>query len=199
MDNERIKQYAESSFDTLTQERELAEYATKQVVYAGIFLNPDDVYGKFPPQLAHKIRDPHITTAYRPSAEKILLDALGSGAKIIAVGYGNDGNNEGLLAEVITEDPALQKVLDEREEMTDDAGEVKPVPIHITLSISEAAKAVNTRNLNFQPLDTPVELTGIYKLFAKDGTLISDRETIQKMQQSGRSLNEVKDPDRPSN
>ena len=189
---------SESSFESLAEERELADYAKNQIIYTGLFIDPDEIYSKFPPTLSHKIRDPHVTISYRPGAEKVFLYALGSSANIRAVGYGNDGQNEGLLVEVMADDPAIQKTLNDRmEPEPDNTGEIKPVPIHITLSIAEGAEAVNTRNLDFKKLDTPIDLTGNYKLFRKDGILVSDKETIKEMQASNFSAKEVEDPDRP--
>lgn len=187
-------QQSPDPFETLSQERKLAEYAKDQIIYAGLFVDPKGLYDKFPPTLSHKIRDPHVTTAFRPGAEKLLLDSLGSNASIRAIGYGNDGQNEGLLVEVIADDPAIQKVIDERAE-PDETGTMRSFPVHITLSIADGAEAVNTRNLNFEPLATPVELTGNYKLFRKDGALISDKDTIKKMQESGITPKEI-NPDR---
>ena len=185
----------ETSFETLAKDRELAEYAKDQIIYAGLFIDPEDIYDKFPPSLSHRIRDPHVTTAYRPGVEKLFLDSLGSGASIRVIGYGNNGQNEGLLVEVAADDPAIQKTLNERI-APDSTGELKSVPTHITLSIAEGAEAVNTKSLNFEPLNAPVELTGHYELFRKDGVLLSDKDTIRKMQESGRSFPEVEDPDR---
>ena len=184
----------ETSFEDLAEERKLAEYTKDQIIYAGLFVDPTYLYDKFPPTLAHRIRDPHVTTAFRPGVEKLLLGSLGSNADIRAVGYGNDGQNEGLLVEVTADDPAVQKIIDERIE-PDETGKLRSFPVHITLSIADNAKAVNTRNLDFRPLPTPVDLTGVYQLFCKDGTLIADKETIRKMQESGSTPGEV-NPDR---
>lgn len=186
----------ESSFDSLIEERNLANYAKEQIIYAGLFVNPDELYSQFPPSLSHKIRDPHVTTAYRPGTDKVFLDSLGSDATIRVVGYGNNGQNEGLLVEVMASSPAIQKTLIERTAMDDNTGRIKPVPMHITLSIAEGAEAVNTRNLDFKTLENPVEFTGNYKLFCKNGTLISDKDTIKEMQEQNISLQEVEDPDR---
>ena len=187
---------AESTFDSLAKERNLAEYAKDQIIYSGLFVDPDNLYSHFPPSLSHKIRDPHVTTAYRPDIEKLLLDSLGSGATIRAVGYGNDGKNEGLLVEVLAEDPAIQKALEERF-VPDKKGEVKVVPTHITLSIADNAKAVDTKDLDFSPLDEPIDLTGTYEFFGKNGALISNKTELIELQASNTSLAEVTDPDRP--
>lgn len=186
----------ESGFETLLRDRELAEYAKNQIIYTGLFADPNELYSSFPPHLSHKIRDPHVTVSYRPEANKVFLDALGSKAKIHAVGYGNNGVNEGLLVEVTAENPTIQKTLEERVAPDHRTGELNKVPMHITLSIAEGAEAVNTKYLDFMPLDNPIDLTASFMLFGKDGNLIPDRETILKMQQNGFSAQEVEDPDR---
>lgn len=193
--NQGVTTPEQSPFEFLSQERELAEYARGQITYAGFFIDPEEVYTKFPPSLSHRIRYPHITTAYHPDIKELFLDSLGSEAKIQVIAYGNDGKNQGLLVEVEADDPAIQKALVERV-APDNTGEKKPVPIHITLSISDDAEAVDTRNLHFEPLEVPVELKGNYKLFRKDGTLISDKDTIINMQSAGFVSPEIDDPDR---
>lgn len=175
---------------------ELANYAKDQIVYAGLFFDPEEIYSQFPPNLAHRIRDPHVTTAYRPGVDKLFLNHLGSDAIIRAVGYGNDGQNEGLLVEIVAAPQIIQKTLEEQV-IPDGAGGYKPFPTHITLSIAEGAKAVNTRNLKFERLANPVDFTGIYKFFGKNGTLISDEGTIIEMYNSNSRTEEIKDADRP--
>lgn len=176
---------------------ELANYAKDQIVYAGLFFDPEEIYSQFPQQrLAHRIRDPHVTTAYRPGVDKLFLNHLGSDAIIRVVGYGNDGQNEGLLVEIVAAPQIIKKTLEEQV-IPDGAGGYKPFPTHITLSIAEGAKAVNTRNLKFKRLETPVYFTGIYKFFGKNGTLISDEDTIREMYKSKPSTEEIEDADRP--
>ena len=193
--NQGVTTPEQSPLKSLSRERELAEYARDQITYAGFFVDPEEVYAKFLPSLSHRIRYPHITTAYHPGTKELFLDSLGSEAKIKVIAYGDDGKNQGLLVEAVADDPAIQKTLVERV-APDNTGEKKPVPIHITLSISDDAEAVNTRNLHFEPLEVPVELKGNYKLFRKDGTLISDKDTIINMQSAGFVSPEIDDPDR---
>lgn len=182
------------------QDRELSEYVKDQIIYTGIFIDPEELYAKFPPSLSHRIRDPHVTTAYRPDESKIFLDALGSGAEITIVGYGKDEEmgNEGLLAVVHAKDPQIQKTLNERFEPDPDSdGRLEFIRTHITTSISveKGAEAYNTRKLDFEPLDEPVTITGSYNLFRKDGVLIKDRETVDEMKKSGFSAKEEVEPD----
>ncbi len=189
---------AESSFESLAKERELAEYAKDQIIYAGIFVNAEELYEKFPPSLSHKIRDPHVTVSYRPDESKMFLDALGSEAEITIVGYGIDEEmgNEGLLAVVRAKNPEIQKALNERFE-PDANGNLEYIRTHVTTSISaeKGAQAYDTRKLDFKPLDEPVVISGSYNLFRKDGALIKDKETISKMKEEGFSVEKEVDPD----
>ena len=187
--------FDERDSETISDD-ELANYAKDQIIYTGLFFDPEEIYSQFPPSLARRIRDPHVTTAYRPGVDKLFLNHLGSDAIIRAVGYGNDGQNEGLLVEIVAAPQIIKKTLEEQV-IPDGAGGYKPFPTHITLSIAEGAKAVNTRNLEFKRLDTPVDFTGIYKFFGKNGTLISDEGTIIEMYNSNSSTEEIEDADRP--
>lgn len=184
-----------TSFESIAEDRELADYIKDQIIYSGIFIDQKELHDKFPPTLYHAIRDPHVTVSYRPDAKGVFLDALNDEARIRVIGYGNNGENEGLLAEVIADNPAIQKNLQDNIGISDDI-ETKPIPVHITLSIDEHTSAYNTRKLNFRPLKTPVELTGNYKLFCKDGTLISDKKVVREMKQNGFNANREVDPDR---
>lgn len=184
-----------SEYDVISEDRQLAEYVKDQMIYSGLFINPDEIYSKFPTNLSHRIRDPHVTVAYRPDVDKVFLDSLNSSADITVIGYGNNGENEGLLVKVKASDPIIQKTLDERVD-PNRLGEIKPVRMHITTSIADGAEAVRTKELNFLPLENPVKLTGNFKIFRKDGVLISDKETIKEMKRSGFDAVEAEDPDR---
>ena len=192
-----LKEFSEKYWKNIPKEDgALVEYAKSQVVYTGIFIDPDEIYGNITPSLSHKIRDPHVTVAYRPRVGELLLDSLGSAAHIEAIAYGNDGKNEGLLVRVTCDDMAVQRTLGERESMGAD-GESRLVPMHVTLSIADGAKAVDTRNLQFRPLENTFELRGKYGYFCKDGTLVSDKEVIKRMQRDGFKAKELSDFDRP--
>ena len=56
----------DSGFEELAKDRELAEYAKNQVIYSGVFVDPDEIYDLFPPSLSQQIRDPHVTAVFRP-------------------------------------------------------------------------------------------------------------------------------------
>lgn len=149
IDRERTEE-----FNNASKEEQDAELLRENIFYDGIFIDPDELYGKAPASLAKTIETPHVTTVFHPNkTEELHLASLGSGARIMAIGYGNDGKNEGLLVRVEADDPDVQAACDKLE-----------VP-HITLSIAEGAAAKDTANLEFTPLEEPIELFGRYGLW----------------------------------
>lgn len=129
--------------------------------YVGCFVDPDVLHEKLTPlsrtPLSTPILMPHVTVSYRPAAVDQSL--FGIPVRIRIVGYGRDENNEGLLVELSTQEPRLEKLLQTVE-----------IP-HITLSISQSGKAVNTRRLHFTAVD-PIELPSVYGGCAEDHTII---------------------------
>lgn len=108
--------------------------------------------------LACDIPSPHVTFAYRP--QEVDQALFGIPVRIRVTGYGCDGHNEGLQVQLFPSDPVLQPLID-----------AIPVP-HITISISEDGKAVNTRYLEFAPI-TPFELTGFSGGYTDQGQVIT--------------------------
>ena len=108
----------------------------KDVVYIGVFLE------NIPGTLERQIADQHVTLAFSPNQEKYekLHEVIGTECKMELVGYGNDGQNEGLKVKLISDVPYF--------------GADNP---HITLSLADGAKAVKTANLDFS-LDIPERL-----------------------------------------
>lgn len=180
--NQSKQEQGNTGFESLTEGRKLAEKVAGNVWYSGVFIDPDELYSKFPPQLENPVECPHVTTNFKPDANNLHLDSLGSKARIFAVGYANDGKNEGLLVRVEAEDPVIQKTLDERKAPDRRfGGELRPVPTHITLSTSEKGDdfAAATKYLDFKPLDEPVEISGKFMLHMEDNSLISDISMIK--------------------
>ena len=148
----------------------LAEYGAflegvrEKTFYAGLFVNREELYQKAPAHLEHAIEKPHVTTKFAPEAIDLHLDQLGSGAKIIAIGYGNNGKNEGLLVKVEADDPIIQAAVDKLRNP------------HITLSYSEGAHPKDTAALDFIPLEgeDQFEIPGIYSLHLKDNSLVDN-------------------------
>lgn len=151
------------AFANMSEEERQIELLGAKTEYCGLFLDSESLYFQVPATLEHQIEYPHVTIGYRPGAEKLKLDQLGSGAKITAIGYGNNERVEGLLVRVEADDPVVQQACDNYE-----------VPLHITLSHAEGALAKETGRLEFQELDEPIELTGTYGLFVQ-GKVVTDK------------------------
>ena len=108
-------------------------------------------------RLARVVQNPHVTFQYAP--EQVDESLFGEKVHIRVVGYGKDGENEGLKVEVSAQERRLEELIHRI-----------PVP-HITLSISVSGAAVNTRYLNFDPV-APVELIGVFGGWRWDGRLV---------------------------
>lgn len=121
-----------------------------KVIYCGYFLDADELYAKFPPKLARKIDCPHVTTKFRPGGTDLHEGWLGQTCTLTAVGYGRNNKNEGLLV------APLEKFQLE-----------KP---HITLSVSEDGKPVDTVALDFAEIE-PVDLTAHFGWYCADGSV----------------------------
>lgn len=100
------------------------------MIYWGLFLE-ENQNGK----LEKQIKNQHITFGYKtaPPAEVI----FGKEYQIKIVGYGINEENEGYEVELSKE---LKKFYNGAEK------------VHITLSTSKEGKAVNTKNVNFEPI-----------------------------------------------
>lgn len=121
------------------------------VVYCGIF------FDKFPYKgvLAKQIQNIHVTHMYRPMPMKINPSFFGKEVRATIHGYAIDVNNEGFLVSLHCDDEALADALKEI-----------AVP-HITISVSESGKPVNTGKLSFRPTNEFV-VTGKYGAFCTD-------------------------------
>lgn len=102
-------------------------------------------------KLEKEIKNPHVTLHFRP--RNAYEEFFGDKATIKIIGYGNDGINEGVNVKIESNNKTLQNEINEVE------------VTHITLSTSKKGKPVNTSKLDFKPLQTPIEITGIYKGF----------------------------------
>ena len=135
--------------------------------YIGIFFNYEELHNKIKMignRLERRIINPHVTFMYKPDTVDESL--FGEKVKIKIIAYGNNGDNEGFKVELFTSNKHLQKMVNNI-----------PVP-HITISISDTAKAVNTRCLNFVPLNNSIDIEGEFGGFI-DGKVINNRENIQ--------------------
>ncbi|MBR3132099.1 hypothetical protein IKG33_01670 [Candidatus Saccharibacteria bacterium] len=156
------------AFEFMSEPAKEAELIRQRTVFAGLFLDPEDLYTKKPATLEKVVKHPHVTTAFKPNSGQLHLDQIGSNAKIYAIGYGNNGENEGLLVKIEADNPEIQEVCDALE-----------TP-HITLSTSRKGQAKNTAFLDFTPLEEPIELTGQFGLFSQ-GSVIQNQEKLQQL------------------
>lgn len=102
-----------------------------KVIYEGFF-----VINNLDSTLKKDIELKHITTEFKPN--KTHEHLYGQYATFRAIGYGNDGINEGLKVEMVScENEELKQLFDNIE-----------IP-HITLSVSSKGKPINTKNLDF--------------------------------------------------
>lgn len=117
--------------------------------YTGVFFHSDlTKNGK----LAKQIACPHVTHQYKPT--EVNKSLFGQEVTFKVIGYDINEENEGYLVEVYEASEEMKKALAEIE-----------LP-HITLSISESGKAVNTRFLEFESCE-PWFIGGYYGGFEK--------------------------------
>lgn len=117
--------------------------------YEGFFITEE-----LPHTLARDIEKKHITTEYKPAKTNDGLYGITADFEII--GYGNDGMNEGYKVRLV-------KIYaqDDQAELLRALYNQIAVP-HITLSLAEGAKAVNTRYLDFKPTESRV-VSGVFR------------------------------------
>lgn len=138
--------------------------ANKQkVMYQGYFLDQESVERlrdkeeeltkKLEKNILEKnVTHPHITFKFSPNDEQVLPnDIVGKDFNLKVTGYGNDGKNSGFEVELLEE---IKKYYD---------GAKK---VHITTTLAEGAKAVDTCNLEFESID-PIDINGKMGLFVK--------------------------------
>lgn len=107
--------------------------------YIGCFIDKgklDEAISYLPRnRLSHEIEDTHITFKYKP--RRVDKSLFGTPIRVTITKYGCDKENEGLLVKLSSEDPRINEMISHI-----------PKP-HITLSVSDTGRAVNTRYLDF--------------------------------------------------
>ena len=124
------------------------------MMYEGFF-----VYDRLTGRLARDISNKHVTTEFRPAKSHESL--YGKRAIFRVIGYANDGKNEGYKVELVS--------CEARE--LEDLYKAIPVP-HLTLSVSEDGKPVNTARLNFQPIKYSFEIQAVFGGFTPEGVVV---------------------------
>lgn len=127
-------------------------------IYIGYFIEPSQMarmlselerQGVAAPGLSKQIACPHVTLGYMPKDAH--EGQFGESVEMRVVGYGNDGQNEGVLVEM----------MDASNEALTHLGESVACP-HVTISVANGAKPVNTRNIRFDPIPEPFGLHGTF-------------------------------------
>lgn len=132
--------------------------------YEGIFFEADMVklIHSLETEKLTKVNDQiHCTFKYHPSTNEIFNDIVGKTFEVYLIGYGNDGLNSGF--EISFPDELKDYYINYDEQNPT----LLKVP-HITASLSKRAKASNTKNLNFKPLEKPIKLVGKFGYWIKD-------------------------------
>ena len=127
-----------------------------RVIYCGFFIEKAKFERFFEPKLAKAVDFPHITTAFRPSGTELHEDALGEKLRVRVVAYGNNGRNEGIKVEFVEGSAKAKSIFEQIR-----------VP-HITISVAEDAKPVDTAELDFEDLPNGAEFELRYGWYCAD-------------------------------
>lgn len=113
-----------------------------KMIYTGAFVSTSLIGERFIGTLSKTIANQHVTFAFKPSIDiqDVINRHLGEDVRITAIGYGNNGENEGLKVRVESESEELNKLI-----------EAIDIP-HITISVGENGKPVNTAKLEFKDI-----------------------------------------------
>ncbi len=133
--------------------------------YEGIFFETDvvELIHSLETKTLAKVNDEiHCTFKYYPNEEETFNDIVGKSFEIFLIGYGNDGMNSGFQISLPDE---LKPYYINYDEQNSNILKVS----HITASLSEGAKASNTKNLEFKPLEKPIKIVGKFGCWIKDG------------------------------
>ena len=124
-----------------------------KIKYIGVFFDSEELpKGLLDNDIQHK----HITLKYHPADEEVALFThfIGKEVTVHIVGYGNDGQNEGLFVSLDNTIPYM--------------GADRP---HITLSIADGAKAVNTAYIQTTETRDGI-VTGHIGFFVDDNNVV---------------------------
>ena len=133
--------------------------------YEGIFFDKEtsELIHSLEEERLAKVNDElHCTFKYRPDYKEIFDDIVGQYFEVYLIGYGCDGQNSGF--EIL-----LPKELERYYINYDKERPGVVTTPHITASIAEGARAVNTKNLKFRKLSEPVKLVGRFGYWIIDG------------------------------
>lgn len=122
-----------------------------QVIYQGIFFNDEAIITMANNPLSNVVKNMHITFSFKPTV-LFPKEVVGQRFDIKVIGEGCDGQNHGFLVEIPEELKRYYK------------GSKQP---HITVSLADGAKAVNTSNIEFKTIE-PFTISGRVGFYTKD-------------------------------
>ena len=136
----------------------------KRFLYVGCFPDPKEfakkISGIDPHRLERIIAHPHVTFVFAP--KHVDTSLFGQRIRIRITGYGKNDKNEGVAVTLRSEDPTLQRMIDDI-----------PVP-HITISVGENGVPVETRYLEFRSI-SPIELSGVFGGMTSNNRVITQK------------------------
>lgn len=132
--------------------------------YEAIFLDKDSIklIQNLETNKLERVNDEiHLTLKYKPNDNEIFNEIVGKEFELYLIGYGNDGENAGFEVELSEELKPYYINYDE-----DDNSKIK-IP-HITSSLADNAKAMNTKNLVFNKLPKKYKIKGTFGFWLED-------------------------------
>lgn len=129
-----------------------------KILYTGLFVDSRELHEKIKNisgagRLEQTVPNPHVTlTYYREQPETLAYNLIGKIYDIEIIGYACDGKNEGVKVRLIKPTKDLEATIEEDR------------TLHITISLADGARAVDTGKLNFEKID-PIRLTGVFGVF----------------------------------
>lgn len=131
------------------------------IQFTGLFFTGEETQKLIrlePIKLVKRPRSFHCTFGFKPSIEDIIKfnEIVGETGNVIVEGYGQDKDNTGYRIIIPQEYIKYFRNFDKN-------GILK-IP-HITMSLSQKGRAVNTCNLNFESLAEPFTTTGRFGFY----------------------------------
>jgi len=135
------------------------------IIYEGIFFDEETV--EFIRSLEEKplpvlSEDVHCTFKFKPKGNEIFNELAGKEIEVILTGYASNGKNSGFKIQLPEDIMKYYINYDEKR-----PGKLK-VP-HITTSLGFGATPMNTKDLDFQPLDKEYKIKGKFGFWVSTG------------------------------
>lgn len=169
--------------------------------YQAIFFNKEtmeSLIAKQDEKLTNNILNMHVTFKYMPTEEEIenFSKIVGKVINLKVIGYGSNGKNSGFEVELPKE--IEQLYTNSHVVYENGLPQIKRTTPHITVSLNEGAKAVDTGKLDFKPLERPFEISGIAGFYEinKDigkGKIVYEKKDKEKIENKNKANNDLRD------